>query len=680
MLGWLRRPRFLLLTAALLSAVVAGLLFLVHEGREKSDQWASIAAVVFAVITLADTLLTRVWKGGRPLPVTDDMVTEAAANLVRAERRRRRSEYELRRIEDPWPLPIRWARTSNARSVTARWRALRRTDAPEPFLPDGVFTGIADAYSDPRCPGRVVVLGDAGSGKSMLALRLVRDLADRWAEPARIPVLASLSQWNPEVESLEVWLAGRLCEENWELRREIQTPDGGRRTLAAELLSRDLVLPVLDGFDELAVERRAAALRHLDEVFGQARPFVLTSTFDGYRSAGVVVRRTSVVEILPLDPREVADFLHDGDRTTRVYEHLASGCPSPLADALSSPLAVWLAGRIYGAEDADPDELLDAAWATDRSGIERHLLSRFIPSAYAIGPRETLRTQMQIRRVTRHLTAVAAHLERSGRRGFAWWRLRDEMTGPQLLFNLGLLPLSIVLIGLRLAGVDLDDVGQGIFLGLLIGAAFSVPTWLKRGPNPMPRRLTLATIRSRRWMLWLGLLIAAAFGFGFGVPFGLHAGPLTGLVVGAGFAGLAFVIVGVSVDTSPARAGSPAETLRDDRRFALSMGALYAAMSATGSATVIGPVGGAVAGVTGAVVIAGSGEWLPFCLIRAWWALTGRTPWRLMTFLHDANSRGVLRTSGGYYEFRHAALQQHLTTKTPAAVPAALTEATVAGG
>ena len=201
--------------------------------------------------------------------------------------------------------------------------------------------------------------------------------------------------------------------------------------------------------------------------------------------------------------------------------------------------------------------LLDAAWATDPSGIERHLLSRFIPSVYAIGPRGTLRTRMQIQRVTRHLTAVAAHLERSGRRSFAWWRLRDEMTGPQL-FNLALLPLSIVLVGLRLAGVELGDVGQGIFLGLLIGGAFSVPTWLKRGPNPMPRRLTLATIRSRRWKLWLGLLTAAAFGFGFGVPFGLHAGPLTGLVVGVAFGGMAFVIVGVSVNMSPAHATSPA--------------------------------------------------------------------------------------------------------------------------
>jgi hypothetical protein len=555
--------------------------------------------------------------------------------------------------------------------VTARWRALRRVNAPEPCLPDGTFIEIADAFTDPASPGRVVILGAAGSGKSLLALRLVRDLVDRWAAPAQIPVLASLSQWEPEADSLDSWLARRLCEENLELRTEVRTLDGGQRTLAAELLARDLVLPVLDGFEEMGAARQEAALRHINGVFGQNRRFVLTSTLEAYgqSSVGTPLKRTSVVEILPLDPRDVADYLDDGGRWTRINEHLISGLRSPLTEALATPLMAWLAGRIYGRADSNTDELLDAGWAADRSGIERHLLGGFIRVAYAVGPRGTLRAEAQIERVTRHLTAVATHLERSGRREIAWWHLRDQITGMQL-FNFAVLPVSAVLVALRLVGVDLGSVGQGIGLGMLIGGAFAVPSWLKRRSNSVPRRLTLAAVRSRRWTFWLALVAAMVFGLGFGVPFGLHSGPFVGLVVGVAFGGMAFVIVGASAEVSPAHAVSPAATLRDDRRFTLAMALLYAAMSATGSATVIGAAGGLAAGLCGAVVIAGAGEWLPFCLVRIRSALLGRGPWRLMEFLHDANIRGVLRQSGSVYQFRHSALQQHLIAKPPPADPA----------
>lgn len=670
MLAWLRRPRnwFFVLMATLLPTTIGGVLFAIHEGRQKSDQWASISSFVLAAVLAAGAALSRFWNSGRPALVTDDLVEAAVGRLAKAERQRRHAEYDLRRVDDPWPLPLRWSQTSNARSLTARWRTLRRANVPEPRLRDGTFAGIADAFLDPACPGRVVILGAPGSGKSMLALRLARDLTDRWTEGAQVPVFASLSEWNPAVDSLDSWLARRLCAENLELRTEVQSPHGGRRTLAAELLARDRILPVLDGFDEMAAARQVTALQHLNDVVGQNRRFVLTSTFESYRSslAGARLSRTSVTEILPLDPQDVAEYLNDGSRWMRVCDDLTSGRHSPLADALTTPLTAWLVGRVYGKSHSNTEELLDATWATDRPGIERHLLGEFIRAAYAIGPRGTLVGDAHIQRVTQYLTTIATHLDHSGHREIAWWRLRNQITGLQL-FNFAIWPFSAALIALRLAGIDLGSVGTGIGLGIIIGSAFAVPNWLKRKPDrEVPRRLTLATVRSRNWLFRLAIAVAAMFGLGFGIPFGLRAGPLVGLVVGVAFGGMAFVIVGASVALSPAHAASPAVTLRDDRRHTLTMAFLYASMSSTGTATVVGPIGGLAAGVCGAVMIAGVGEWLPFCLFRIWSALHGLTPWRLIAFLHDANIRGVLRQSGGVYHFRHTALQQHLVAMSPA--------------
>ena len=47
-------------------------------------------------------------------------------------------------------------------------------------------------------------------------------------------------------------------------------------------------------------------------------------------------------------------------------------------------------------------------------------------------------------------------------------------------------------------------------------------------------------------------------------------------------------------------------------------------------------------------------------------AASDRTPVRLMRFLEDARSRGVLRTVGPVYQFRHARLQDRLAAQEPA--------------
>ena len=52
--------------------------------------------------------------------------------------------------------------------------------------------------------------------------------------------------------------------------------------------------------------------------------------------------------------------------------------------------------------------------------------------------------------------------------------------------------------------------------------------------------------------------------------------------------------------------------------------------------------------------------WGRFAFARAYLALGGRAPWRLMTFLADARDRGVLRQVGAAYAFRHERLRARL--------------------
>lgn len=131
------------------------------------------------------------------------------------------------------------------------------------------------------------------------------------------------------------------------------------------------------------------------------------------------------------------------------------------------------------------------------------------------------------------------------------------------------------------------------------------------------------------------------------------------------------------------RAANPHVTLRTDRMASLSRSGVVAVT--TGGVCVVlawafasrggldhvaaqmwVPMGTAALALT---------AWGQLAVARVWLALTGRLPWRIMTFLDEAHCRGVLRQSGAHYEFRHLRMQQRLASA--AEVPQEESRATV---
>jgi hypothetical protein len=54
--------------------------------------------------------------------------------------------------------------------------------------------------------------------------------------------------------------------------------------------------------------------------------------------------------------------------------------------------------------------------------------------------------------------------------------------------------------------------------------------------------------------------------------------------------------------------------------------------------------------------------WFPYIVSIARLALVRRFPWLFMRFMDDAHRLGLLRVAGSAYQFRHAALQDYLTS------------------
>ncbi|TDC67019.1 NACHT domain-containing protein, partial [Micromonospora sp. KC207] len=535
-----------------------------------------------------------------------------------------------------------------------------------------------------RIPSRrLVVLGPAGGGKSVLLIRLVLDLISGGQPGEPVPVLLSLTSWDPGRAGYADWLVARLAADYPALAAP--HPDFG--TVAAALLAEERVLPVLDGLDELPTAARGAALLALNSASPRLAGLVVASRTAQYLDAvrgGDVLTGAAVVRLLPLRVSDLAAYLPRTARPAgaaavtawdpvlaRLDAAPADGPARLVCQVLATPLMTSLARAAYSDTGSDPAALLDRDRFATADDLAGHLLDRAVPVAYTEhAGGAAARTAA---RVMPWLAWLAAHAGPD----IAWWRLsavapRAVPAGVGGVF--GAVALGAV------AGLAGGGVAGGV--GAVAGAAVSgfvmvrqplVPTGLRTGAapgGPGP--------------------VAGLPGFGGGGASGL-AGRLTGGVtpglVGWVTGGAATVAVGwltaggtaavaaagalllalfldawLDVPTDVTAAAGPLAVLSADRRTAVARAAVRGGILGLTMAALIDPgTGLAIAAATaGASVLFTA--WGRFTVARTWFALRGELPWRLLAFLDDAHRRGVLRQIGGVYQFRHARLRERLLT------------------
>jgi hypothetical protein len=427
--GGVRRPS--LVTFALVPILLGLVGGLATSTVQVSGRWSPWVWAVTALLVLASVVIEvhRNRSGGQDPPSGRgtglDEVADQLAQAVGAQWRR---EEERRRVHDPFPLPLRWKNAPAAlMDHPANVQGAPAGVTPEPLDLTGELDQIAEIYQ--RIPAkRLVILGGSGSGKTVLAVRLVLDLLEVRATTDRVPVIFSLSSWNPVTESLRDWLADRLIRDYPGL---VAAGPGGS-SLAAELVAAERMLPVLDGFDEIAEGLRRAALEALN---GTTLPLVLTSRPDQYAAAvgatdvltsaaGIKLTALTSADLVDYLPRTTRRVAEGANATVTVWERVLNELrdrpQSDLAGVLRTPLMVVLARTIYSdTPDHDPWELLDTDRFPTPDALEDHLLATFIPTVYRHRPGDRRRWDPE--RVRRWLSYLAQHLDH--RRDIAWWQL-----------------------------------------------------------------------------------------------------------------------------------------------------------------------------------------------------------------------------------------------------------------
>ena len=120
--------------------------------------------------------------------------------------------------------------------------------------PNGLSTGsIVDVFD--AHDGELLILGAPGAGKTTTLLSLARELIARAVDDVALPI--------PLVFNLASWDRGSGSFDDWLIHEMIVTYDMSTE-IARTWIGNDDVLPLLDGLDEVADERRAACVETIN--------------------------------------------------------------------------------------------------------------------------------------------------------------------------------------------------------------------------------------------------------------------------------------------------------------------------------------------------------------------------------------------------------------------------------
>ncbi|WBB60298.1 NACHT domain-containing protein [Streptomyces sp. WMMC500] len=358
---------YVMLTACGLAAMGWGL----HRGTDVATV-SNVAGIVSSLLGMLGVL--AVWARR---PAVDAAVIGAAADnlalVVLAQHRGRREQLlgaEYRAIDVTFryvPEPGRNAEHADER---------------------GSFTAVGAYYTQLQ-PRRLVITGEPGAGKTLLAVELVVQLLEERPSGGAVPLVFSLPAWDTD-KPLTDWLAA-----------EVALSYGLPLTLARALVEHDRIVPVLDGLDEMDAagrlpERAEAALGQLNRYH---RDLVLTCRIGQYAALRGRRRRLwdcAVVDLDVVSAAQVHDYLSgrspDRERWRAVLEDIRQRGDGALAVTLTTPWLLALASSVALAEESPA--ILErfvgvAAEPTGARELQQTLVRQCIPALTALHPSTT---------------------------------------------------------------------------------------------------------------------------------------------------------------------------------------------------------------------------------------------------------------------------------------------------
>ncbi|NCR58832.1 MAG: NACHT domain-containing protein [Microcystis aeruginosa LL13-06] len=250
-------------------------------------------------------------------------------------------------------------------------------EADRTLLINGKDRGILDpnkmlieTFGRDDIKGTLLILGAPGSGKTTALLSLAEQLVcGALAQPKTvIPVLFELSTWRDDNQSIHDWLIEQLYDLHGGNRK---------RKIYEKWLERQILLPLLDGLDELGLERQKKCTDKLNEFAKKYSQMVVCCRVKEFETVNMKLSNLrGAVCLQPLSDGQIEAYLHSIHRselwsamqTNPALQALLETTPEGDPGLLRVPLFVKLTADVY-----DPNEPIRSKKNLIEKYIERQL-------------------------------------------------------------------------------------------------------------------------------------------------------------------------------------------------------------------------------------------------------------------------------------------------------------------
>ncbi len=210
----------------------------------------------------------------------------------------------------------------------------------------------------------LLILGTPGAGKTTLLLTLARDLLvlAEHNEGHPVPVIFHLSTWSSK-QPLATWLVEEL-----DSKYQIQ------KKLGHQFVQTHLILPLLDGLDEVAPKERTACVEAINRYRSKqsASPLVVCSRSVDYLAQEVRLALNTAVMIQPLTMQQANTYLAQGGDALQALR-VALQKETLLRELLHTPLLLRMLTLTYS--NASVRDILHASSSGEQipQVIERYV-------------------------------------------------------------------------------------------------------------------------------------------------------------------------------------------------------------------------------------------------------------------------------------------------------------------
>jgi len=412
-----------------------------------------------------------------------------------------------------------------------------KPDAQEPeIIALELNTPIIEIFNQDDIGGKLLILGEPGSGKTTELLNLAIALCNNAAnsEQVAVPVIFELSAWKGS-KPIAQWLA-----------EELKIRDGIDESLTLEWLRQDKIIPLLDGLDELK-ELKEDGIEAINQFYQKFRPqhLVICSRLKDYRECQNKLAPKGAICLQPLNDQQIQGYLEKRKRL-QLWQPIKND-PDGLLELARSPLLLNLISVAYQngfvgkGKRCQTDEEREAYQKECRGDlfdayIEHQLASKVDNRGYSKA------------QTKQWLTWLAQRLREERRTDFYIEKMPPtwlETPAQRQKYQLAVVLIYGMIVGLIV----------GLIVGVIVGLIGVLILGLTGGLDKIELTgvISLSHAKIQNWMiggLIGGLIVGVIYGVTYGDIEELIVGLIAGLILGVAYGlilGLIYGLIGLLI-------------------------------------------------------------------------------------------------------------------------------------